>query len=64
MSTNINDEGVVALIGLILLTLPSEEVRIPDEFVARGLPDGGAVRVYHDDFTDELVISIHRQDSE
>ncbi len=64
MSTNINDEGIVALIGLILLTLPNEQVRISDEIVTRGLPDGGAVRVYHDDFTDELVISIQRQDDE
>lgn len=52
------DEGVAAILGLVLLTHENNEVRIPAEAVVRGLPDNSGVQVYQDPVTDELVIRV------
>ena len=53
-----NDEGVVALLGLALMTIEGKEVRVPAEILERGLPDNSGVQVYRDEMADELVIRI------
>lgn len=59
-----HDEGVVALLGLVLLQQENNEVRIHDEDVERGLPTNSGVQVYHDEATEELVIRIQSYDEE
>lgn len=55
-----NDEGVVALLGLVLLTVAPEnlEVRVPATVLETGLPENSGVQVFKDELTDELVIKI------
>lgn len=59
-----NDEGVVALLGLALLTIEGQEIRVPAEVLEKGLPDNSGVQVYRDELTDELVIKIQRYEEE
>jgi hypothetical protein len=60
----VNDEGVVALLGLALLTIEGQEIRVPAEVLEKGLPDNSGVQVYRDELTDELVIKIQRYEEE
>lgn len=53
-----NDEGVVALLGLVLLTIEGNEVRISAETLEKGLPSNSGVQVFRDEMADELVIKI------
>lgn len=55
-----NDEGVVALLGLVLTTIEGQEVRVPAEALERGLPENSGVQVFKDELTDELVIRIQK----
>jgi hypothetical protein len=57
------DEGVAAILGLVLLTHDGE-VRVPAEVVENGLPDNSGVRIYTDDITEELVVQIAKYDNE
>jgi hypothetical protein len=52
-----NDEGVAAMLGLAILAAGGE-IRIPHEQVEDGLPSDSAVRVYRDEKSDELVLTI------
>lgn len=56
--SDIQDEGITALLGLVLLQQDDWEVRISDEKVMHGLPENSGVQVYHDDASEELVIRI------
>lgn len=58
-----NDEGVVALLGLVLMTVEGNEVRVPAETIEAGLPENSGVQVYRDEMADELVIKIERHDA-
>lgn len=53
-----NDEGVVALLGLALMTVEGQEIRVPAEILERGLPENSGVQVFKDEIADELVIRI------
>ena len=53
-----NDEGVIALLGMVLLQQPNQEVRVPYAQVVAGLPSDSAVKVFHHEATNELVIRI------
>lgn len=55
-----NDEGVVALLGLVLMTIEDNEVRVPATLLESGLPANSGVQVYKDEMTDDLVIKIQR----
>lgn len=57
-----NDEGVVAILGLVLMTQPDQTVRVPRELIENGLPADSSVRVYEDIAADELVISIAKNE--
>lgn len=59
-----NDEGVVALLGLVLTTFEGNEVRIPNEQVAAGLPENSGVQVFTDEISEELVIRIEEYPTE
>lgn len=61
---DINDEGVTAVLGLVLLTQPKHEVRVPIETIAKGLPANSGVQVYQDLASDELVVRIASYDEE
>lgn len=50
-----NDEGVAAILGLVLLQ-NGGDVRIPADTVANGLPSNSRVQVSWDE--DELVVGI------
>lgn len=54
-----NDEGVAAVLGLVLLQ-HGGEVRVPADAVAEGLPSNSRVRVRWDD--EELVVSVEKID--
>jgi hypothetical protein len=54
----INDEGVIALLGLALMTIEGHEIVVPPEVLEAGLPANSGVQVYKDELTDELVIKI------
>lgn len=58
-----NEEGVTAVLGLVLLTQPDHEVRVPIEIIENGLPADSGVQVYQDQETDELVIKIQSYDT-
>jgi hypothetical protein len=58
-----NDEGVVALLGLVLLTVDGHEVRVPADVLESGLPDNSGVQVFRDELADELVIRIQEYGS-
>lgn len=60
---SVNDEGVTALLGLVLLTQEDFEVRISDEQLEAGLPANSGVQVYRDENTNELVIRIQEYGS-
>jgi len=51
------DEGIVAILGLILLQ-SGGEIRIPMEAIVKGLPSYSGVQVFPDEAKDELVIRI------
>lgn len=55
-----NDEGVVALLGLALMTIEGREIRVPAEILERGLPADSGVQVFRDEMADELVIRIEK----
>lgn len=55
-----NDEGVVALLGLVLMTIENNEVRVSAEVVEQGLPENSGVQVFRDEIADELVIRIEK----
>lgn len=57
-----NDEGVVALLGLVLMTIEGNEVRIKPTTLEKGLPENSGVQVYKDELTEELVIKIQKFD--
>jgi hypothetical protein len=59
----VNEEGVTAVLGLVLLTQPDHEVRVPIEIIENGLPADSGVQVYQDQETDELVIKIQSYDT-
>lgn len=59
-----NDEGVTAILGLVLLMQPDQTVRIPNELLVKGLPDNSGVQVYQDRMTDELVVRIQSYEEE
>lgn len=52
-----NDEGVTAILGLVLVAVGGE-IRVPVEVLQNGLPQGYGVRVTQDPSTDELVVSL------
>lgn len=56
--SDINEEGITAVLGLVLLTQPDNEVRVPIEVIEGGLPANSGVQVYQDLETDELVVRI------
>lgn len=56
--SDINDEGITAVLGLVLLVQPNREVRVPENVIAGGLPSNSGVQVYQDQKTGELVVSI------
>lgn len=58
-----DEQGVTALLGLILLQNDGE-IRIPMEALEKGLPSGHGVRVISDEATDELVLSIQKWEVE
>lgn len=57
-----NDEGVVALLGLALMTIEGREIRVPAGTLEAGLPENSGVQVYRDEMADELVIKIQSYD--
>ena len=59
-----NDEGVVALLGLVLMTIEGREVRVSADVLEAGLPANSGVQVFKDEMTDELVIKIQEFGSE
>ncbi len=62
--SDINEEGVTAVLGLVLLTQPGHEVRVPIEIIEKGLPANSGVQVYQDLASDELVVRIQGYDEE
>lgn len=56
--SDVNDEGIAAVLGLVLLTQPDTEVRVPIEIIEKGLPANSGIQVYQDQVTDELVVRI------
>lgn len=60
--SEINEGGITAVLGLVLLTQPGNEVRVPLETIEGGLPSDSGVQVYQDPLTDELVVRIARHD--
>lgn len=62
--SDINDEGVTAILGLVLLTQPDHEVRVPLETIAAGLPSNSGVQVYQDLETEELVVRVQKYERE
>lgn len=59
-----NDEGVVALLGLALMTIEGNEVRVPANVLEAGLPANSGVQVFRDEMADELVIRIQHFEEE
>lgn len=57
------DEGVTALLGLVLMTTENREVRVPPEILEEGLPSSSGVQVYKDELTDELVVKIQSHET-
>lgn len=55
---DINDEGVTAILGLVLMTHPDREVRIPIDLIESGLPANSGVQVFQDHATEELVVRV------
>lgn len=51
-------EQIAAVLGLVLMTQPDHEVRIPYELVAEGLPENSGVQVEQDEERNELVVRI------
>lgn len=62
--SDINEEGITAVLGLVLLVQPDREVRVPIETVAAGLPSNSGVQVFQDLETDELVVRIAAYDEQ
>jgi len=62
--SDINEEGVTAVLGLVLLTQPNHEVRVPEDTIAGGLPSNSGVQVFQDQETGELVVRIASYDEE
>lgn len=62
--SDINEEGVTAVLGLVLLTQPNYEVRVPEDTIAGGLPSNSGVQVFQDQETGELVVRIASYDEE
>lgn len=60
----INDEGVIALLGLALMTVEGHEIRVPAEVLESGLPANSGVQVFKDELADELVIKIQSYDGD
>lgn len=58
-----NDEGVAAILGLVLLA-NGGEVRISQKQLEDGLPENSGVRVFTDELTQELVVQIQEFDNE
>ena len=56
--SDINEEGVTAILGLVLATQPNSEVRVPLATIEKGLPSNSGVQVFQDLKTDELVVRI------
>lgn len=54
----VEEGGVTAILGLVLLQQPGYEVRIPVEEIEKGLPEKSGVQVYQDPETEELVVRI------
>lgn len=52
------EEGVVALLGLVLMTTEDREIRVPAEVLEAGLPPNSSVEVFKDELTDELIVRI------
>ncbi len=46
--SNVNEEGVAAVLGLVLLTFENSEVRIPKARVEAGLPENSGIQVFHE----------------
>lgn len=57
-----NDQGVVALLGLVLLQIEGYEVRVPADEVETALPENSGVQVFMDDEAKELVIRIAKNE--
>lgn len=53
-----NEEGIAAIMGLVLMTQPDHTVRIPFAVAEAGLPANSGVRIYQDDDTEELIVTI------
>lgn len=56
-----NDEGVTAILGLVLMVQPGQEVRIPYDVIDGGLPANSGVQVEQDEENEELVVRIATQ---
>ena len=51
-------EQIAAVLGLVLMTQPNNEVRVPYDLVAKGLPEDSGVQVVQDEERNELIIRI------
>lgn len=59
-----NDEGIAAILGLVLMTQPDQTVEIPYETVEAGLPENSRVRVVKDPIKDIIRVTIEEIDEE
>lgn len=55
-------EQIAAVLGLVLVVQPNQEVRIPLEQVEIGLPEDSGVQVFEDAEAQELVVRIAKHD--
>lgn len=59
-----NDEGIAAILGLVLMTQPNQEVEIPVETIEAGLPENSRVRVVRDNLKNVIRVFIEEVDEE
>lgn len=59
-----DEEQIAAILGMVLMTQPNREVRIPFEQVQNGLPANSGVKVEPDEERFELVVRIASFDEE
>lgn len=59
-----NEEGVVAVLGLVLMTQPDQRIEIPRELIENGLPDNSGVQLREDPIKDVLIVSIESYEND
>lgn len=52
------EESLAAVLGLVLMTQPNNEVRIPLDVIEKGLPQDSGVKIFQSPVTEELVVQI------